>query len=756
MEHEKRYIKGLKKTHKNIYGINNKYFTMIYVGVFGLWLVCVMEMVIKNIPLALRIVIITVFLLLCLIYGYISKPSDLNHIKPYVRTNGFEFLGLFNLKGNNITNTKDVLSREEEARCMHQVVEEIIFPQTSIKQALCITGESGCGKSTIISFFKHNYSNDYDFYDFTGNYMTFESYLTELFGSNLDQALASKTHNRKIVFILDQFERYFYLDQKRKAEVKKCMEILCRKNSAIILSMRQEHLADFMKEFDMNNLKDENHGVSNNTQKGVLKTLVSVVKEKESSLTLHSRNGMKVTKCKGEKIIDNLQVHIEQVGESHSRTTLDPIGATLFYCKNQNEISVQKGGKTRNSTIVLSKLEKLFGEYGKRLYEKYQSAPLIKQQIIYHMLEFDKKVRRLSDDELVLKYSIEDYSLINEYFDTQLASCSDYYNATRIMYLLSSARLNHVSIKREDIEQGLFVNQFDKQGHEHLLETIDELETLQLIRKNTEDSDLEYEIAHDYIAAEFMNFSQSNMNRNTRSALDIYIAESLDTKMKKHLREKKRHARKALKDKYFFKITLMSIIGQIIIDLIYRIVIDPWQTVLYEFNPCKDMHPLYPLFINLISVIYLYHMYDKVAKYYRGEKWKRIRKIYFLEMVIAILGVACYPHYLAFDGGDLAIVGFNFAFLLNESNQQACRNELRVYGLRTALVGSAFAVVHILFFAFNRTFESHLIFLEGAVFSLLVGFAYTSHMTKEFLNGRRADAASEKIKIISLTHDENK
>ena len=72
-------------------------------------------------------------------------------------------------------------------------------------------------------------------------------------GSNFDQELLVKVKEKKVVFILDQFERFFFLPEDKKENIRNLIIGLCRRNTALILSMREEYLADFMKEFDVNN-----------------------------------------------------------------------------------------------------------------------------------------------------------------------------------------------------------------------------------------------------------------------------------------------------------------------------------------------------------------------------------------------------------------------------------------------------------------------------------------------------------------------
>lgn len=172
------------------------------------------------------------------------------------------------------------------------------------------------------------------------------------------------------------------------------------------------------------------------------------------------------------------------------------------------------------------------GPEGRALYEKHKHEPLIQQQISYHMMEYEKKVKETSMEELKQLFEEEDYELLNRYFDIQLTAAGNFFHASRILYLLSQARLNHVVMKRPDLEFGLFEDQFSRDGHKEINQMIDKLEELQLIRRNVKRSDQEYEIAHDFIAQAFLNYSNSSMDRNVKSRSDIYMAEYLDANKK--------------------------------------------------------------------------------------------------------------------------------------------------------------------------------------------------------------------------------
>ena len=70
------------------------------------------------------------------------------------------------------------------------------------------------------------------------------------------------------------------------------------------------------------------------------------------------------------------------------------------------------------------------------------------------------------------------------------------------------------------------------------MKVIQQLENIQLIRKNTEGCSLEYEIAHDFITEGFVNYSSTNMDRNVKGALDLFILEYMDDRRHTAFKEK--------------------------------------------------------------------------------------------------------------------------------------------------------------------------------------------------------------------------
>ena len=239
-----------------------------------------------------------------------------------------------------------------------------------------------------------------------------------------------------------------------------------QKNTGIIVSLREEYLADFLKRFDMNNLLSKEEGQDINPR-GILKKMFSVIENnadtppRDSSLLRQ----IKTTVWKDHSIKNNASVHLD----TQARVVTEKMGSTLLYGRNQNEMRFQLNGEISNTSVLESKCRKLFGESdGSALFHKHIQEPLIEQQIIFHMAEFNQKILRYPTEEL------------------------------------------HAFIGK-DMEHYLFPNLFEKNGHEQLMKVVKQLETIQLIRKNTEGSELEYEIAHDFIATAYSNYCSTNM-----------------------------------------------------------------------------------------------------------------------------------------------------------------------------------------------------------------------------------------------------
>ena len=731
-------IAKMKEPNHNIYDLSSFVYKIAVSLFIALWILLFFDVPIHYLSTFYQS---AVWLVILAIVPFQKKKKST--VIPYSRQKNFEFLGLYNLKDTNQSNCRDVLKRDEEIKYMRQILEEIIFPQVSVKQALCITGPSGCGKSIIMNFFKQAYKGEYKIFDFAGNYHELEGHMVSLFGTNIDNKIIEMTSAGKVVFILDQFERFFFLSQKEQESIQEIIKGLCRKNTGIIVSLREDYLAAFLKRFDMNNLLSVNER-KEAVPRGILQEMFSLV-EKKNDMHLKADSLFRMTKTEQwqEYIIkNNAAIHLD----TNKHTVMEKFGSTLLYGRNQNEMIFQLNGENSNASVLESKCKILFGEKeGSLLFGKHVDEPLIKQQIIFHMAEFNQKVRLHSAEELHSFIEKDSNEILAQYFDCQLASCNNYFHASRLLYLLSQARIRQLSLKTQDVENYLFPKLFTEKGHEQFMNVIQQLENIQLIRKNTEGSSLEYEIAHDFIAEGFVNYSSTNMDRNVKGALDLFILEYIDDRRNTAFKEKI-SLRKNISEQNFYKnVSCVALAFMVIAYLVQRFVFNPWTSIWKGFNPYENYIPAFPFFITVLSGIYIYCMYNKTVKYYTGEKIRRVKMFYVFFAFLASIAVFAYPHFLLFDGLGLAIATGNIALLLDKRYRQTCRNELRAYGAKSCMMGIVYAGAHILFFLVHSQFEDLLIISEFIMFTILLAYGFFVHMTQDFLYARMSDSAGEKV-----------
>lgn len=748
-------IKANKRIHRNSYCFKPGVFRVIWWGCIGLLAASLIQpfcsdMAASSFAIVFAGVSVSVFVI-----GMLAFRPDKSDVSAYKRVSDFLFLGLHDLSKENLNDkSSDVISRSDEIGYIENVLENVIFPQGNIKQALCITGKSGCGKSTILSFFQQKHKDDerYKIYNFTGNYNTLRSALEKSFDTADVRSKINELvyHNKKVVFILDQFERYFFLEKENQQHIREFIVSLCQKNTAVIVSLREEFLAEFLREFDLNDINSNSILSEKVVHHGLLRSLVGFIKDNDNFIVLQgSRRTITYSKWNQEHIKNPKSIHI-----------LDPIsdgvaefnrpGVTLFYCENQNN----------NSASIKDNCIRCFDSSGSRLYEKYHDKPLIEQEIIFHMAEYDTKER--NDPDAAEKYcKMEEQDILKRYFDIQLSASGDFYNSMRVLYILSTARLHQITMKTKEIATGLFADQFSKNAAAELKQTFRRLEELQLIKRSNESSVNEYEISHDFIAFAFINYCRGTMDRNVKDALDIYISDYLEEYEKasasamsgkaeadrdadnKFYQTLKKNIDKQNRDKYYKIIAGIIVVLIVITDVIYRFVWNPW----HSFDIKDPFNGFFPVFIPihlLICVVYFYQVFDKVFRFHSINNSAGLKGVYLLLSVIAYLSELIYPHFLFTDGFDLVLIGLTAVMILRGDYREASKNSLQRYGAKCMVMGGIFALAHLMFYLFKNELSSEIIILETVAMAALTAFAHLSHLSVEYLYGRRMDVSGIK------------
>lgn len=715
-------IQWKKSSGYNIYGVRDSVFDKLAALTAALMITGLIQILTLELPRWLGLISFAIVFACASGIVRLLRGKREEKVEEYQRTAGFEFIGLYDLSKGHDLGTRDIIPREAEADYLNQMLQSLIFRQNTVKQAVCLTGESGCGKSTILSFFRQKYGRQYTIYDFTGDYKGFSAKVHEVFGQNVERQIAEHTQVQKLVIILDQFERYFFLDKVQRESVRVAILSLNCRNTALILSLRQEYLTDFLKEFDINNMQHSGGRGAVAGESGILNNLTTVIRDDRKNYHVQKdRFALEIADWKGEPVRQAAHVHLEHPAGYGEVTALEPVGSTIFFCENQNDVKIRTGGSEQEASILQSRCESLFGKEGRAFYEKHRHEPLIEQQIFYHMAEYDKKIRELSPDDLHEFFEKEDHELLAQYFDTQLAATDDYFNASRILYLLSSVRMNHVAMSREDLEAGLFAQQFSEEGHIDLAQTIRRLEELQLIRRSSSHSDQEYEIAHDFIAQSFLTYAHTNMSRSAKGALDIYIAEFLDPNRESYLEKKRMRIRKAQKSTFYRHVWLILAAAALALDIAMHFN-NPWwwSTTLRWYNPYIEVHPFVIIVYMELSMLYIYQFYEKVLRFCSRKKVGLCRVIYVIVMLLAFLGIAVYPYAIMLFGLGQTLLGVNCAIVLAGSDQNASRTEMRNFGLKCMLLGIGFMVLHPILLKVDRWFDPLFIFIEMAMLFMLL------------------------------------
>lgn len=749
-------IKRNKNLHRNSYDLGNEKFAVIWHGSVALLAASVLQLFFIDMPNLkyLFILLITAALIfgIGMYYTRLSKPK----IQPYRRTNNFHFLGLHDLSDEKLSNrSMDVISRKDEVVHIETLLENTIFPQKRAKQLLCLTGKSGCGKSTILSFFMNSYANDNEhlIYNFSGDYKTLLSALEESFDTTDPAAEITRMVNdkKKIVFILDQFERYFFLDPTSQQQVKDFIAGLCQKNTAVIVSLREEYLSQFLLKFDLNDIHSDPIHSDEYKHYGLLRKLVGPIREGRNHIILRdSVRNVTYTKWDNDYIKNPHNIHIlDPIGDGISGSARTEI--PLIYCENQN----------MNSNSIEGKCSKCFGDIGVQLlYSKYKDRPLIEQEIIFHMIEFDMK-KRGSEDAIEKYAELEEQEILKRYFDIQLLATGDHFNAQRIMYILSKARLHQISMKTEEVNIGIFADQFRENGTGILYDTYNKLTEFQLIKPSVKDSRTQYEIAHDFIAHAFINYSSAAIDRNVKDALDIYISDYIEAyERSSHSTQSepdgkasagnaffnslKENIDKHKQEKYF-RYVCYTFGGLIILtDIILRWIHNPWTDCDHDL-----FNGFFPFFIPihlLICLLYFYQIFDKIFRFYSKNTTKWIKVMFFFLSSLAYMSELFYPYFIIINGIDLALIGLSACILPGDECRETSKNALTIYGKKCIAMGSIFSFANVMFICYHKVLTNDLIILEVVAMTALTCFAHLSHISVEYLYGRRMDVSGKKNK----------
>lgn len=174
----------------------------------------------------LKYIIYVICLILAVVGQFLYKSKmQRPKIDPFRKSR--HFVGIYSI--DDLYKNKDyyedvLISRIHEVKYLRNILDEI-FSQETEKQSICIVGQSGTGKSTIINRLKmelKDVENGINIVDCTDRYKDIKRYVLKKFMVETLEEVYDKLgkSSQKTLFIFDQFERFFYLSYSEQLQIK--------------------------------------------------------------------------------------------------------------------------------------------------------------------------------------------------------------------------------------------------------------------------------------------------------------------------------------------------------------------------------------------------------------------------------------------------------------------------------------------------------------------------------------------------------
>lgn len=657
---EKKLIKKCKKNEYNFIWNNNKIgrlMTVIFASTpfYSLSL--------EFLPSKYEILFYIFCLLICIflfwVYDEIRKYPV---IESYSKSSNF--VGIYNvddLYGKDKEYYKNTLiKRIKEVEYLEDILSKI-YAHKSSKQSICIIGESGSGKSTIISKLQNKLEKDINIINCSNRYRDLEQFLTKNFDvEKLDDMFEKLIRsNKKNLFIFDQFERFFLLDEPIQIELKrKIFDKLNIDNTTSIFVLREDKFPDF---------------------------IYSTQKEKLTS------SGILVeTFCN----VWYLNNH-------------------MLFCKNDVDLNFSINRNNEKSDILKNRNNDLFLTCQNvfqtdKVYQRFKSRKLIEKQIYFNLLENEYKNHAFNFVHFLNENS--DRDLLVRYYDKQLCSTGNYYDAARIMYLLSLGRIYNQLYSLAEIQLALLIkeksiNKFNK--------CLEDLTKLKLIRKIQENSINYYEIVHDYIAESYIEYAETDMHLYIKNTIHDFRVNYKNKKYKKGLTDCIEQINKPL---IYENILLAFVLLSITITSIY-----------YIFILKNDYNPVINILLYMASY-YGYKLYCNIFKLYSGSR-KWILNVLFIAMAFwAILASVFYKFWLLFSGLGTITIGLSFLVI------QFCKDFSRVskefyFDFSKKVIGTGLAIFVSSFFFVKFNIS---IYLAAFLVLCELIYAYGAQLSEQY------------------------
>lgn len=597
-------------------------------------------------------------------------------IIPYKPTNNFS--GLYsaeNIDKMQLSTRNGLIPRDDEVEFLMETILTVgKNNDNSIKkQGICIVGKSGSGKSTILHLLKKNGDKEINIVDYTQKMDSIVSNLIMDFGSNYIEKLHKS--DSRILFIFDQFERFFYKSMSKQNDIEQVISLLSSLNIVILFSIREEFLGEFIARFDLNNISKINHSSSNKKSQshGIVlnKELVSVI------------------------------------------TPIDNPGSHFIFCLDEfSEKHLNLDSIEYKETTMEGHCENAFGIGGLEIYLNFRKNLLIEQQIIFNMFDNEKA----ETGYLRLLSNPSEY-LITLYLDTQLCSTGDFFTASRVMYLLSLANQYHISFQFDDILNALCVPD-NKAKKDRIIDVLSKLMELQLIKNVKYNSNEMIEISHDYIANVYIDYAKTDFSPGVRSAIDEYVAEFVrNTSISERIRSfREKSSSNFFGRSIFFCSILFSICG-----FIYNL-----------FN--KECGYIISVeILTLMSIVYVYVYYSRIIRFSQNLLLRICVSFLFVaSMISGSLTMILFDSWLCCLGIGNSILGLACLVIgCSKGLSSIGKSMFSQYGFKTILMGVLLVVMDSILSSVETEVSISVLKII-AMLSLLV-YAYYAHMNEEFV-----------------------
>ena len=110
---EEKRIQKKKRTGYNIYGIRDSLFYLLAALACAVILIALADLMVSGWPLMTRVVLYVAILAAAAAAAVAFGKSSQAQVEAYRRQEGFEFIGLYDLADAQLTDSSDILSREE-------------------------------------------------------------------------------------------------------------------------------------------------------------------------------------------------------------------------------------------------------------------------------------------------------------------------------------------------------------------------------------------------------------------------------------------------------------------------------------------------------------------------------------------------------------------------------------------------------------------------------------------------------------------